>query len=500
MGRKHTVNIRDSLLIIALLSLLSACGGGGGDSETPPQNPGTVDLSIAATSAAEDAGSLAFTVSRSGGSDGVVDVQVNVTGGTADPANDFSISGNLIQFGDGDAAAKSGAIQITDDALVETDETVLLELVVVSGGATLGTATASLTITDNDGVAPNPGTVDLSLVSSTIAEDAGGINFSVSRSGGSDGVVDVQVSVVGGTADPANDFSINGNIIQFADGDSDAKIGDILVTDDSLVEANETIQLELTVVSGGATLGISTATLTITDNDTPPPPSGPGYGLNDTGVTLCVDSFGAEFACDAPEVSAHPGQDAGGGRDVSEPSDSDGHAGFVFSKLDGAGLPLADQSVNYATTTWDCVEDHTTGLVWEVKTRDGGLRDAAHTYRWHERQRGEGPAETGPPQCSGLSDCEVAAYVDAVNAAGLCGRNNWRVPSRSELLSIVDFGSRTIAAIDEGFFPNTEIYPFWSSTRQTLSKSILFVEFDEGVSFAIEPANALRIRLVSGGM
>lgn len=346
----------------------------------------------------------------------------------------------------------------------------------------------------------NAGTVALSLASDSAAEDAGAVRFSVSRSTGSDGVVEVEVRVAGGSADPGTDYNLSGTAVQFGDGDAASRSGEVMIMDDNQDEPAETVELEIIVVRGDAALGAATATLTIVDNDDPPPPSSEsGYGLNDTGTTLCVDSFGTEFACDAPEVVAFPGQDATGGRDVSEPSDADGHAGFVLSKLDANGFPLVDQSADYATNPWDCVQDHVTGLVWEVKTADGGLRDMNNTFFWRRARSGEPPSETGQASCSQLPDCGIRDYISTVNASGLCGLGNWRIPSRHELLSIVDFGSPTVIAIDEAYFPNTAPKPYWTDTRSLVTGDAAYVEFDEGISLRAFPWMPLRVRLVSGG-
>ena len=347
---------------------------------------------------------------------------------------------------------------------------------------------------------PVPGTVSLALAETSADEDAGGIAFTVSRSGGSDGAIDVEVRIAGGTADPVDDVRLVDNVLAFADGDTAVKTGELLIADDSEEETDETVELELVVLSGGAALGASTTMLTIADNDgTPPPPVEPGFSLNDTGVTVCVDGLGVEFACDAPQVADYPGQDGTDGRDVNEPADADGRAGFVFSRLDAAGTTLTDPAPDYATTPWDCVMDHVTGLTWEVKTRDDGLRDVDNTYFWRRPQSGEPPSESGPASCSPLVECGVRDYVSAVNAAGLCGLNNWRVPSRHELLSIIDFGTPSSIAVDQAYFPNTAPGPYWTESRIRVTGDIAHVEFDEGLSLRVQPSTPLRIRLVSGG-
>jgi len=78
------------------------------------------------------------------------------------------------------------------------------------------------------------------------------------------------------------------------------------------------------------------------------------YAINDTGITECI--------------GASAGQDCDYGRDENPfmNSDDNGHAGFNFVKLSSAGAELSADA-----TSWDCVQDNITGLVWEVKTDDG---------------------------------------------------------------------------------------------------------------------------------
>ncbi|KJV07399.1 hypothetical protein VZ94_04770 [Methylocucumis oryzae] len=85
--------------------------------------------------------------------------------------------------------------------------------------------------------------------------------------------------------------------------------------------------------------------------------------LNDTGVTACSD-YTDTRSC---PVNNFPGQDAEFGRDRLQFNDSNGVAGFNFTKIgpDGEALPVT-------ATRWNCVKDEMTGLMWEVKTRDGG--------------------------------------------------------------------------------------------------------------------------------
>jgi hypothetical protein len=180
------------------------------------------------------------------------------------------------------------------------------------------------------------------------------------------------------------------------------------------------------------------------------------YPINDTGITSCAD--GQNTGRDCP-VDAYPGQDAQQGRDLSANDDSDGRAGFSFTKVDAAGNALSADAAD-----WTCVRDNVTGLLWEVKTDDSGLRDRDATYTWHDADAPEdarGVADGGTCHASGR--CDTERYVEDVNAAQLCGYADWRLPSPHELAGLVDYGLAAPPLIDTDYFPHTALGRFWTA-------------------------------------
>lgn len=140
-------------------------------------------------------------------------------------------------------------------------------------------------------------------------------------------------------------------------------------------------------------------------------------------------------------------------------------ASVDYTKLDGSGQPLTDQAAIYTIEPWQCVRDNVTGLMWEVKTIDGGLRDQGNEYTWYNPnpdENGGAPGRRDGGTCAGGIDCDTHSYVQAVNEAGLCGYNDWRMPTRNELRSIVDYRAE-FPAIDQGHFPNTIALSYWSA-------------------------------------
>jgi hypothetical protein len=216
--------------------------------------------------------------------------------------------------------------------------------------------------------------------------------------------------------------------------------------------------------------------------------------VNDTGITYCGDGDRSDLPC---PVSGYPGQDAEYGADVTNYDDSDGHAGFSFTKLDEAGNALPSSASH-----WVCVRDNLTRLVWEVKTDDGGLRDKNSYYSWYNpdsSMNGGDPGVIDSGICVG-SRCDTQGYVEAVNEDGLCGARDWRMPTIFELLTIMDNDSWR-PVIDTDYFPNT--LPggiFWSSDPyQYYHGHAWLASFGRGYAVHATRRNPRLVRLVHGG-
>ena len=88
-----------------------------------------------------------------------------------------------------------------------------------------------------------------------------------------------------------------------------------------------------------------------------------------------------------------------------------------------------------------CVEDTSTGLVWELKSAMDGLHHWQNTYTWYNPEEAHNELDYRGLQNGGTcqgSDCDTWNFEKAVNTEGLCGFHDWRVPSRDELFSISD--------------------------------------------------------------
>lgn len=202
--------------------------------------------------------------------------------------------------------------------------------------------------------------------------------------------------------------------------------------------------------------------------------------INDTGVTLCSDN---EINGDFCPISSNPGQDGDFGRDHLLNDDSDGRAGFSFSKLDADGNLLPNDA-----SQWHCIKDNVSGLIWENKTADGSLHDQNRLFT-HLATDGI------------QHDNDAAYYVASINTQGLCGATDWRLPSANELQGIVDYGiSYPGPTIDSRFFPGTTNDKYWTSTSQNGDAlQAWVVTFDDGRLFRDNRDQSFRVRLVRDG-
>ena len=212
--------------------------------------------------------------------------------------------------------------------------------------------------------------------------------------------------------------------------------------------------------------------------------------LNDTGIDWCADGDTNNRTC---PVSGYPGQDGEFGRDAAArvgtlEKTGSGDAGFDFTKIanNGSELP-AWAALGDGPNDWGCTRDNVTGLIWEVKTTDGGLRDRDNTYTWYEPNipnRGAPGTQNGG-SCEG-SFCDTYHFARVVNEEGLCGATDWRLPTLAELHSIAHH-ARTEPAVDVDFFPNMLPSSYWSS-------SVTWVANAWGVNFS----NASSASLIKG--
>lgn len=220
----------------------------------------------------EDKGSVTISVIRYGGNAGTVSVDYVTDGGLADAGSDYDLTEGTITFADGKTSG-TFTVPIVDDNESESTETVILKLKNPSGGNIGSPAEATLSILDNDagdGTSADPanskGVFVFSASEYEISEELSSVTITVDRTSGSQGSATVKFEAKGGTADSSN-YDQNSGTLSFADGET-SKTFDVTVKGNSTTNGNKTVNLKLSVPSGGASLGsLSTSSLIIVDDE-----------------------------------------------------------------------------------------------------------------------------------------------------------------------------------------------------------------------------------------
>ncbi|MEE8381927.1 MAG: DUF1566 domain-containing protein [Thermodesulfobacteriota bacterium] len=143
-----------------------------------------------------------------------------------------------------------------------------------------------------------------------------------------------------------------------------------------------------------------------------------------------------------------------------------------YTKLDENGNELPDSA-----TEWVMVRDNVTGLIWEVKTGDDTIHDKDDTYTWQNAQD---------------------VFIPVLNAANFGGFDDWRLPNREELHSLVNYG-RYDPTIDTFYFPNTISSSYWTSDSVSFNSYYYWrVYFNYGEVLFSPNSYNLSVRAVRG--
>jgi hypothetical protein len=123
------------------------------------------------------------------------------------------------------------------------------------------------------------------------------------------------------------------------------------------------------------------------------------------------------------------------------------------------------------------VTDKKTGLMWQKE-------DDGNTYNWYV--------------AAGVHDTNYNPTTKSVcGKLTLAGYSDWRLPSNTELRSIVDSSiPEPGPTIDEAYFPRTKSSVYWSSTQDSAAYGTVF---RSGNIFIGWRGNLWYIRCVRGG-
>ena len=130
-----------------------------------------------------------------------------------------------------------------------------------------------------------------------------------------------------------------------------------------------------------------------------------------------------------------------------------------YTKLGQDGMELDDNATQ--EDGWIMIRDNVTGLIWEMKTDDDSIHDKDNTFAWCDTN----PETNGgdPGTCGDGPNTED--LISTMNENKYGGFSDWRMPTRNELRTIIDYDAYN-PAVNTDYFPYTKTYHsyYWSST------------------------------------
>lgn len=177
--------------------------------------------------------------------------------------------------------------------------------------------------------------------------------------------------------------------------------------------------------------------------------------------------------------------------------------GTRFVKISSLGLPIRPTS----DTEWSCVYDFDSKLVWEVK-------DERYRRFWNAQYpnttnllpgqaptavRGKCEYDAGISQTDLIEgdSCHTEGYVAFINEGkGLCGFNDWRMPTAAEMLTFLDPGTSSPFYNTE-YFPHPQMLNMWTSDSAG-NEAVYYPLLANTLTLVAPRANLLSVRLVRG--
>ena len=107
-----------------------------------------------------------------------------------------------------------------------------------------------------------------------------------------------------------------------------------------------------------------------------------------------------------------------------------------YTKLGHGGVALPDDAVHEDDGgPWIMTRDNVTGLTWELKTQEDGLRRRGNTYTWYDPDPDTNGGDAGTQdggECTG-SHCDTHSFVEALNEALFGGGTGGSPPGKNWL-------------------------------------------------------------------
>lgn len=233
------------------------------DNETPAAAT-SYTIAVTSNDVYENTGTAAYTITRGGDLSAASTSYFRVNDDTAMAGSDYTgIAGQTLQWGVGESR-KVVMVSLLDDAAAESSETIIGEIATDSGFTT-GTATATLTLLDNDTAPTGANSYTIASIGNTF-ESAGVLGYTITRGGDLTITGTSYFRTNGGTATDGADYtSVAGQTLSWGVGEA-VKVVTVALADDVGAEGFKTV-IGQSATDSGFTTDTGTATVIILDDD-----------------------------------------------------------------------------------------------------------------------------------------------------------------------------------------------------------------------------------------
>ncbi len=179
----------------------------------------TISLSAAGYGVMENAGSITITATRSGDTTGSHSVNYGTSNGSGSSGSDYSSTSGTFTFAAGETT-KTFTVTVVNNVTVDGNRTFNIALSNLTGpNVALVTASALVTINDDEAVAMGSGSIKFSSNSYQASASNGKVTITINHVGGI-GAVSVGYSTANSTAQAGTDYSATSGTINFAAGET----------------------------------------------------------------------------------------------------------------------------------------------------------------------------------------------------------------------------------------------------------------------------------------
>ncbi len=231
---------------------------------SPPATaqPAALAFSAGSYAVAQTVGAVTVTVNRSGGLGAAVSVGYATADGSAAAGSAYTAARGFLSWAANDSTSRTFSVPISDTLPFAGTKSFSISLSNPSTSAAVGApGTAVVAISGNAA----SGNLQLAAGAYTVAENAGSLLVTVTRSGGANGAVSVEYASGGGTAVAGTNYATTRGTLSWANGDSASKSVSIPIMNVPAMSANVAFSVTLSAPAGGAALGsVATSTVTIT--------------------------------------------------------------------------------------------------------------------------------------------------------------------------------------------------------------------------------------------